>query len=139
MTRAQFSLTITYSGVQGSRFIGEMDPKDYDAVGLPMVYDSGTGNNIERRKKDVNIELPPIAKVPLTPPAEKGLKEFFEDRGLEVYDKRPSGGALWVVGDRETLLIHIKEASKVFGAYGNFSKGGRTTKNRPAWFTSCKK
>lgn len=140
MTRAQFSLTITYSGDKGSRFIGEMDPKCYETLGLPTVYDSGTGTGSGRKNNDHEIKLPPTAPIPIVKTDGKDLKSFFEEKGLEVIDKRPSGGSLWIVGEKDKLLPHVKEAAKAFGAYGKFSeKGGRATKNRAGWFTMCKK
>lgn len=139
MTRAQFSLMITYNGVKGSRFIGEMGSQCYEAAGLPLVYDSGTGSGIGRTSKDEEIKLPPMATVEQAEDG-KSLKDFFKEKGLEVIDKRAVGGCLWVVGEKDKLMPYIKEAGKLFGAYGNYSaKGGRATKNRAGWFTMCKK
>lgn len=140
MTRAQFSLTITYNGEKGSRFIGEMDPKCYETIGLTLVYDPGTGTKTGRSVTTKEIELPPTAPIATELEAGKTLKVFFKEKGLEVIDKRAAGGCLWVVGEKDKLMPHIKEAGKLFGAYGNYSaKGGRATKNRAGWFTMCKK
>lgn len=139
MTRAQFSLMITYNGDKGSRFIGELEPENYEAVGLPLVYDSGTGTGTGH-KSDKEVKLPPTASVPKSAESEKSLKDFFSDKGLEVIDKRAAGGCLWVVGEKETIMPYIKEAGKIFCAYGKYApNGGRATKNRAAWFTMCKK
>lgn len=140
MTRAQFSLVLTYNGEKGSRFIGEMDPQYYEAVGLPLVYDSGTGTGMGRSSKNKEIKLPPTAPVIDHSENRKSLKDFFSEKGLEVIDKRSAGGCLWVVGEKDKLMPYVKEAGKIFGAYGNYSaKGGRATKNRAGWFTMCKK
>lgn len=140
MTRAQFSLVITYNGVKGSRFIGEMEPNCYEAKGLPIVHDSGTGTGIGRKEPNKEIKLPPTAEPKAKPADGKTLKSFFEEKGLEVIDKRAAGGCLWVVGEKEALVPHLKEATKLFGAYGQFStKGGKATKHRAGWFTMCKK
>lgn len=140
MTRAQFSLVLTYNGEKGSRFIGEMDPQYYEAVGLPLVYDSGTGTGMGRSPIDKEIKLPPTAPVIDHSENRKSLKDFFSEKGLEVIDKRSAGGCLWVVGEKDKLMPYVKEAGKMFGAYGNYSaKGGRATKNRAGWFTMCKK
>ncbi len=140
MTRAQFSLTLTYNGEKGSRFIGEMDPQCYELVGLPLVYDSGTGTGTGRRSKDKEIKLPPTAPIKEVAGDGETLKNFFVEKGFEVIDKRASGGCLWVVGEKDKLMPHIEEAGKLFGAYGNYSaKGGKATKNRGGWFTMCKK
>ena len=69
----------------------------------------------------------------------KDLKGFLESKGLEVIDKRAAGGCLWVVGDKAKIASVITEAGKLYGAYGNYSGGGKATKNRPGWFTKCKK
>lgn len=136
MTRAQFSLMITYAGEHGSRFIGELDPLCYEAKGLTAIYDLGE-NSIRKR---TDVVLPPTAKIEKSSAEEKGLKEFFTEKGLEVIDKRSAGGSLWVVGDKEMLTPHLKEAGRIYGAYGKFApNGGRATKYRPSWFTMCKK
>lgn len=140
MTRAQYSLVLTYNGEKGSRFIGEMDPHHYEAAGLPLVYDSGTGTGMSRLAKEQEVELPPTAPVIGHSVDGRSLKDFFTEKGLEVIDKRSAGGCLWVIGEKDKLMPHVKEAGKVFGAYGNYSsKGGRATKNRAGWFTMCKK
>ena len=136
MTRAQFSLMITYAGENGSRFIGELDPLCYEAKGLTTTYNSGN----QRIEKGTDVVLPPTAKVEKTNAEGKGLKDFFKDKGLEVIDKRPAGGSLWIVGDKDKLTPHIKEAGGIYGAYGKFApNGGRATNYRPSWFTMCKK
>lgn len=140
MTRAQFSLAITYNGTKGSRFIGEMDPDCYEAIGLPGLYDSGTGTGGTRKDPKRDTKLPPTITNEGHNTDGKTLKGFFEEKGLEVIDKREAKGCLWVVGEKEKLMPYVKEAGKIFGAYGNYSaKGGRATKNRAGWFTSCKK
>lgn len=137
MTRARTFLMITYNGVNGSRFIGEMDAKCYEVSGLPLVCESVTGSG--KKLKEREVELPPIAPIGQVEDG-KSLKDFFEEKGLEVIDKRTMGGCFWVVGEKDVLLPHIKEAEKIYGAYGNYAaKGGKATKNRAGWFTMCKK
>lgn len=61
------------------------------------------------------------------------LVQYLQEKGLEVIDKRKSGGALWVVGGWELneVLFPLKE----YKVYFRFTKkGGRSTKHRPAWF-----
>jgi very-short-patch-repair endonuclease len=59
--------------------------------------------------------------------------EFLRLRKLEVIDKRPAGGALWVVGGSE--LSELLGGLKARGYAFHFAKnGGRASKNRPAWF-----
>lgn len=68
------------------------------------------------------------------------LKEFFENNGFEVIDKRYNNGCLWVVGDRKTLDPYIEMARMKFGSSctGDFASG-RATNYRPAWWTKCSK
>lgn len=139
MTRAQFSLMLTYSGAKGSRFLGEMDPVLYETKGLALSDNFATGV-VSRRKSSSKVqELPPMAPITKIASVTTGLKEFFEAKGLEVIDKRPMGGCLWVIGEKGEIDSTIREVGKIFGAYGNYSAGGRATKQRPGWFTKCKK
>lgn len=142
MTRAKYSLDIVYSGDNGSRFIGEMDETLYESSGLAITYSSGTNSTSGGRTKSPDKE--PVILPPTAPPLSEGkggkdLKGFLESKGLEVIDKRAAGGCLWVVGDKAKIASVITEAGKLYGAYGNYSGGGKATKNRPGWFTKCKK
>jgi DnaJ-class molecular chaperone len=61
------------------------------------------------------------------------LLSILEDLRLTFIDKRPSGGALWVVGDEPlgTVLNAIDAAQYRF----EFAKaGGRATRHQPGWF-----
>lgn len=124
---------------KGSRFIGEMNPDFYKAEGENITFSSGISNAIKKTKKEGNIELLPTTEVKKQDVSGMDLIQFFKNKNLEVIDKRASGGCLWVDGDKESLTPIVKEAGKLFGAYGNFSAGGRATRQRPAWFTKCKK
>lgn len=68
------------------------------------------------------------------------LKEFFENNGFEVIDKRYNNGCLWVVGDRKKLDPYIEMARMKFGSSctGDFASG-RATNYRMAWWTKCSK
>lgn len=68
------------------------------------------------------------------------LKEFFENNGFEVIDKRYNNGCLWVVGDRKKLDPYIELARAKFGSTctGDFASG-RATNYRMAWWTKCSK
>lgn len=81
MTRAQFSLVITYHGENGSRFIGEFEPQDYKAVGLPLVYDSGTGTGSRRKSENKEIKLPPTAPIYRGGEHGKSQKGFIDWHG----------------------------------------------------------
>lgn len=68
-----------------------------------------------------------------------GLSDFLKSKGLEVIDKRPKGGALWVVGDKSIDPI-LKESREKFGALWTFcQKGGMATRNRTSWYTKSAK
>ena len=66
------------------------------------------------------------------------LKEFFASQGLEVIDKRPSGGNLWVIGDEDKMAEAVDKAKSIYGISGNYGSG-KATKKRPGWFTSSDK
>lgn len=63
------------------------------------------------------------------------LVEFFQSKGLEVIDKRPMGGCLWIVGTQQKIGVTIKEACREYEITGAFCGGGRATGYRPAWYT----
>lgn len=60
---------------------------------------------------------------------------FLRSHGLDVVDKRGSGGSLWVVGGRELAPL-LKELRTTYGVRFIFAEnGGRATRHRPAWFS----
>lgn len=137
MTRARYSLLLTYSGAHGSRFIGEMDENCYEAVGLPIVYEQGMG--LKQKKPDLNVELPMMA--PVAEESEQGqtLVEFLKEHGKEVIDRRSEDSYLWVIGEKKELKPLIQEIGKRFGAFGLPSKGTEETGGRACWYTKCRK
>lgn len=61
------------------------------------------------------------------------IMAFLERKGLKVIDKRPAGGALWVIGGLE--LSKTMEELKAKGFHFTFTKkGGRATRHQPGWF-----
>lgn len=73
-----------------------------------------------------------------TPPSLKmSLSEYLEYRGLEVIDKRPYRGRLWVVGTEESIGEIINDAKRIFKIGGTYCSGGRSTSYRPGWFTAA--
>ena len=80
------------------------------------------------------------AKPPKQTEAENtlNLKDFFKSRGLEVIDKRPSGGCLWITGDSDRMKQAVELAKTKYGVKGNYGHG-RATKQRPGWFTDSDK
>ena len=63
------------------------------------------------------------------------LFDFLTGKGLEVIDKRPSGGCLWVVGTEEKIGGIIRVAELLFSITGVYCSGGRATGYRPGWYT----
>lgn len=62
------------------------------------------------------------------------VAEFLRSQGLEVIDKRPAGGALWVVGGQE-LGESLRSLTDRGHRFSFAANGGQATKNRPAWYT----
>lgn len=64
-----------------------------------------------------------------------GLKQYLENLGYEVVDKREKGGALWLIGDQEfTDLIEELRKQKITFTFAY--NGSKSTNRRAAWFTS---
>ncbi|MDP2729714.1 MAG: DUF2791 family P-loop domain-containing protein, partial [Dehalococcoidales bacterium] len=70
----------------------------------------------------------------LSLPLNLSLVERLRSRGLEVIDKRPSGGALWVIGGLELMSL-LKQLGDQGVSFKFASGGGQATKERPAWWT----
>ena len=64
--------------------------------------------------------------------------DYLVGQGLEVADKRPNGGALWVLGGME-LTEMMKEVDKKGYSFTYLENGGKATKKRSAWYCSKKK
>ncbi|GAC43628.1 restriction subunit [Paenibacillus popilliae ATCC 14706] len=59
--------------------------------------------------------------------------DYLSNQGLTVVDKRPNGGALWVVGGWE--LKEVLFSLKPQGIFFKYVKNGsQSTKRKPAWF-----
>ncbi len=63
------------------------------------------------------------------------LTSFLSGRGIEVIDKRSSGGALWAIGGPEFSSIMDELREKGF-RFQFAEGGGRSTGHRRAWFTN---
>ena len=67
-------------------------------------------------------------------PAALTLVQRLRAQGLEVIDKRPSGGALWVVGGQDIKqLIRKFEGNEISFTFA--PGGGQVTNKRSAWWT----
>ncbi|HWI50617.1 MAG TPA: AAA domain-containing protein, partial [Symbiobacteriaceae bacterium] len=66
--------------------------------------------------------------------SESTVVRFLQQLGTEYVDKRPIGGALWIVGGTE--LQPLVEKFRTIGVEFSFAPaGGRATAHRSAWFT----
>lgn len=69
------------------------------------------------------------------PPAT--LVDYFTRAGFKVVDFRPSGGCLWVVGERNVLEPYVEAIGKVLGATGGYG-AGKATGFKNGWWTKSK-
>jgi predicted nucleic acid-binding Zn-ribbon protein len=69
----------------------------------------------------------------------EGLAADLRAKGLEVIDKRASGGKLWVLGDAAQLQPVITALQGQGVEFGFAPKGGRATGGRAAWFTRSRR
>lgn len=134
MTRAKYRLIITYWGNGGSRFIADMDENLYKLEGEKPIINPTLRRYME--KPATSVVVNPEKPISMNT---SGLSDFLKSKGLEVIDKRPKGGALWVVGDKSIDPI-LKESREKFGALWTFcQKGGMATRNRTSWYTKSAK
>ncbi len=100
-----------------------------------------TQSPLKRDKKNVQGTEPKMTQLALEWMEKISEKfdviNYFVGHGLEVIDKRPKGGSLWVIGDQELNQI-MKEVSKKGYRFTYSAKGGKTTKNRAGWFCNTK-
>lgn len=61
------------------------------------------------------------------------LRLHLQNKGLDVIDKRATGGSLWVLGGKE--LSSFFNDLRIKGYHFKFTKNGsRSTKRKPAWY-----
>ena len=64
---------------------------------------------------------------------DRTLEGRLAQEGLEIIDKRPQGGTLWVVGSAE-LASFFKELQTHGFNFVFMNRGGRAVKRRPSWY-----
>lgn len=69
---------------------------------------------------------------------EKGLKAYFEEKGLTVIDDRKKSGHLWVIGSRNEIDSIVREAMEIYGITGSYGSG-KISGFKDGWFTKSKK
>jgi len=102
-----------------------------------IVPKEATQDELKRDKK--NIKAPETKMIQMALEWMENEAEKFDviaylaGQGLEVADKRPKGGSLWVVGGLDLNQI-MKEVSRKGYRFTFSAKGGKTTKNREGWY-----
>lgn len=66
------------------------------------------------------------------------VADFFEQKGIEVLDKRSEGGRLWAIGERENIKSAVNEAIAKFKISGKYMCC-KDSNNRNGWCTKTEK
>lgn len=66
------------------------------------------------------------------------VASFFEQKGIEVLDKRSEGGRLWAIGERESIKSAVNEAIAKFKISGKYMSC-KDSNNRNGWCTKTEK
>ncbi|UWG97969.1 AAA domain-containing protein [Dehalobacter sp. DCM] len=86
---------------------------------------------IEEKKIEAIEEVKP--EIPQTVSTPFELISFLQQHNLEFIDNRHKGGTVWIIGNQD--LSPLIEKLKTFEYLFRLKpEGGRTTKNRPAWY-----
>ena len=67
------------------------------------------------------------------------LREFFEESGLTVVDKRSDGGMLWLVGEKDELQMFVNEAASKFGSIQGKYMASKEIGNKNGWCSKTNK
>jgi uncharacterized protein YheU (UPF0270 family) len=83
----------------------------------------------DRKDPDINSDITPDIKNE----SKIEISDYLRQQGMNVIDKRPVGGALWVVGGWE--LKDTLAPLRKYHCYFRFARNGsQSTKRKPAWF-----
>ena len=85
---------------------------------------------------DAWVEPVPVPGQGASLPAGESLIEFFARLDLPTVDKRPKGGKLWVVANRDEFQSAREVLSSAGILFEYVAAGGRASKGKPAWFTA---
>ena len=115
-------------------------------IGLPLIppkkpENCNPHNNMSSNTTaaTVNSDVLPKTNIATVTPKAQTLKDYFLANGLNVIDKRPSGGCLWVIGNEASIQRYTDEASKAFEISGCFCDGGKATNYKRSWYTKSTK
>lgn len=77
----------------------------------------------------------PLQRVPTAEPSTPAdqLTSLLNQRRVDYVDKRPIGGALWILGGSELASL-MSDLAKVGYRFTFSPSGGRVTKHRPGWW-----
>jgi superfamily I DNA/RNA helicase len=115
---------------------------DADAAGKPVLPNESappaSQPSVEPARKKPTTDLPApqansaVREGSVAPAAEVSIERVLRENGFKIIDKRPQGGALWVLGGEE---IGVKLGRVVRGYAIKFApNGSRSTERRPAWW-----
>ncbi len=82
--------------------------------------------------------MPEINNEPASSQDDSALFDILKKNNLEYSDKRPKGGALWIVGDHALDKVMMECLEHGYKFYFS-EKGGRVTKGAPGWYLMSKK
>lgn len=114
----------------------------------PKVETTNMVASVDTSPQEMNVVVDVVESVEAAIPVEEQMPEqptnnggsekaevgdYLSSQGLTVVDKRPNGGAMWIIGGWE-----LKErlfSLKPQGIFFKYAKNGsQSTKRRPAWF-----
>lgn len=78
------------------------------------------------------------AKAAVKSHANSEVRTFFEEKGLEVIDRRDEGGRLWVIGEKSNIRNVINEAISKFKISGKYASS-KEIFNKLGWCTKTDK
>lgn len=115
--------------------IGKKVGETFKLTGVKLTYEivKIISNKPHPKAAKTSVVQQPVAQN--TPPTT--LKEYFTRAGFRVIDLRPSGGCLWVVGERKDLEPYVDAVTKVMGATGGYG-AGKATSWKNGWWTKSK-
>lgn len=107
-----------------------------DPAYLESFNDVFLGDN-EKENIDIEIQKPvkETAETEVLPDADDPVLELVKQSGFEYSDKRKNGGSLWIIAGQQEGKELIKQCEALGISFAFSSKGGKTSKKRPAWYS----